>query len=149
MLECSGKKEAIEAGFHQLGRGGTLVLVGAGLEHPAFDPNRFVLNELHVVGSFVYDQDGFDRALELLASDGFPTDLLIEAEDVPLDRLSEALAGLAEGRLAGKVMVVPRLSGADRDGGRLMAHPYYPSGVPRFNHVAMSLPADLLDQDPP
>jgi hypothetical protein len=27
-----------------------------------------------------------------------------------------------------------------------MAHPYYPSGVPRFNHVAMSLPADQLDQ---
>ncbi|HUY65935.1 MAG TPA: hypothetical protein VMV06_03880 [Acidimicrobiales bacterium] len=27
-----------------------------------------------------------------------------------------------------------------------MAHPYYPTGNPRFNHVAMSLPADLLDQ---
>jgi threonine dehydrogenase-like Zn-dependent dehydrogenase len=117
VLECSGKKEAIEAGFHQLGRGGTLVLVGAGLEHPAFDPNRFVLNELHVVGSFVYDQGGFDRALELLATDGFPTDRLIEAEDVPLDRLSDALTGLAEGRLAGKVMVVPRLSGDGGAGG--------------------------------
>jgi threonine dehydrogenase-like Zn-dependent dehydrogenase len=87
------------------------VLVGAGLEHPAFDPNRFVLNELHVVGSFVYDQGGFERALDLLASDHFPTDTLIESEDVPLDRLSEALTGLAEGRLAGKVMVVPHLSG--------------------------------------
>jgi 2-desacetyl-2-hydroxyethyl bacteriochlorophyllide A dehydrogenase len=116
VLECSGKKAAIEAGFHQLRRGGTLVLVGAGLEHPAFDPNRFVLNELHVVGSFVYDLGGFERALELLASPGFPTDLLIEAEDVPLDRLSEALSGLAEGRLAGKVMVVPRLSGPSGEG---------------------------------
>jgi len=26
-----------------------------------------------------------------------------------------------------------------------MSHPYYPSGNPRFNHVAMSLPADALD----
>jgi len=25
-----------------------------------------------------------------------------------------------------------------------MPHPYYPAGNPRFNHVAMSLPADLL-----
>ena len=33
-----------------------------------------------------------------------------EADDVPLDRLSDALVGLAEGRYAGKVMVVPRLS---------------------------------------
>ncbi len=27
-----------------------------------------------------------------------------------------------------------------------MAHEYYPSGNPRFNHVAMSVPADLLDE---
>ena len=27
-----------------------------------------------------------------------------------------------------------------------MAHPYYPTGNPRFNHVAMSMPADLLDE---
>ena len=27
-----------------------------------------------------------------------------------------------------------------------MAHPYYPSGTPRLNHVAMSLAADQLDQ---
>ncbi|HXA32230.1 MAG TPA: zinc-binding dehydrogenase, partial [Acidimicrobiales bacterium] len=110
VLECSGKKSAMEAGFHQLRRGGTLALVGAGLEPPSFDPNRFVLNELQVVGSFVYDKGGFERALELLASDGFPTDLLIEADDVTLDQLSGALAGLAAGRYAGKVMVVPRLS---------------------------------------
>jgi len=25
-----------------------------------------------------------------------------------------------------------------------MAHPYYPSGNPRFNHVAMSVPSELL-----
>ncbi|HMD46291.1 MAG TPA: hypothetical protein VKG43_09035 [Acidimicrobiales bacterium] len=28
-----------------------------------------------------------------------------------------------------------------------MAHPYYPSGHPRFNHVAMSVPADLLGEE--
>ena len=27
-----------------------------------------------------------------------------------------------------------------------MTHPYYPSGNPRFNHVAMSMPAALLDE---
>ncbi len=27
-----------------------------------------------------------------------------------------------------------------------MAHPLYPSGTPRFNHVAMSVPADLLSE---
>jgi len=110
VLECSGRKEAMQAGFNQLRRGGTLALVGAGVEHPSFDPNRFILNELNVVGSFVYDEGGFEAALEMLATDGFPTDKLIEADDVTLDGLSEALAGLAEGRFAGKVMVVPRVS---------------------------------------
>ncbi len=110
VLECSGKKAAMEAGFHQLGRGGTLALVGAGIEHPKFDPNRFILNELSVTGSFIYDKGGFEQALGLLSSEGFPTELLIEAEDVPLDLISDALVGLAEGRYAGKVMVVPRLS---------------------------------------
>jgi hypothetical protein len=28
-----------------------------------------------------------------------------------------------------------------------MAHPFYAAGNPRFNHVAMSLPADLLAED--
>ena len=37
---------------------------------------------------------------------------------MPLDRLSEALTGLAEGRLAGKVMVVPRLSDGRAPGRR-------------------------------
>ncbi len=27
-----------------------------------------------------------------------------------------------------------------------MTHPYYPSGTPHFNHVALSMPADLLDE---
>jgi hypothetical protein len=27
----------------------------------------------------------------------------------------------------------------------MMAHPYYPTGNPRFNHVAMSLDAEMLD----
>ena len=85
-------------------------MAGAGLEPPTFDPNRFVLNELHVVGSFIYDHNGFERALDLLASAQFPSDLLIEADDVPLDRLSETLVGLADGHYAGKVMAVPQLS---------------------------------------
>lgn len=109
VLECSGKKVAIESGFNQLRRGGRLVMVGAGIEPPSFDPNRMILNELSVTGSFVYDADGFERALELLASGSVRTDLLIDPVDVSLDRLGDALAGLAEGRIAGKAMVVPTI----------------------------------------
>jgi len=111
VLECSGHKSAIESGFHQLRRGGVLVMVGAGIEHPTFDPNRMILNELTVCGSFIYDLDGFERALELLASGSFPNDLFIHPDEVPLDALGETLEALAQGRIAGKVMVAPGVRG--------------------------------------
>jgi (R,R)-butanediol dehydrogenase/meso-butanediol dehydrogenase/diacetyl reductase len=111
VLECSGKKAAMECGFHQLRRGGHLVLVGAGIEAPRLDPNRMILNELTVTGSFVYDADGFERALEMLGSGRLPVDVLIDPDDVSLDGLGEAMQSLAAGRIAGKVMVVPGRSG--------------------------------------
>ncbi len=107
VLECSGKAAAMEAGLAQLVRGGTLVLVGAGIEPPRFDPNRILLNELVITGAFNYDADGFDRALELLAAGSLPVDQLLEAQDVPLDGVLDAMRGLVDGTLAGKVLVRP------------------------------------------
>jgi 2-desacetyl-2-hydroxyethyl bacteriochlorophyllide A dehydrogenase len=106
-LECSGHRAAMESALGQLRRGGTLVLVGAGIHPPRFDPNRILLNELEIRGSFVYDTDGFDRALELLARPDFPTSVLLERDDVDLDGLYGALEDLAGGELAAKVLVVP------------------------------------------
>ena len=107
VLECSGKRAAMEAGLAQLVRGGTLVLVGAGIDPPRFDPNRILLNELVVTGAFNYDAGGFEEALALLASGDLPVDELLEPEVVRLDGLLDAMVGLAEGRVAGKVLVRP------------------------------------------
>ncbi len=106
-LECSGRADAMQAALSQLGKGGTLVLVGAGMKPPRFDPNRILLNELTITGAYVYDAGGFAAALDLLASGAVPADLLTEPDDVPLDGLVEALEDLAGGRRAGKVMIVP------------------------------------------
>ena len=107
VIETSGKRRAIEAGFQQLDRGGRLVMVGTGIDPPSFDPNRTIVLELSVCGSFVYDDDGFARALELLATDDFPVDALIDPAEFGLDGVSTAAAGLAAGTHAGKVMIVP------------------------------------------
>jgi threonine dehydrogenase-like Zn-dependent dehydrogenase len=107
VLECSGKAAAMVAGLAQLKRGGTLVLVGAGMESPTFDSNRILLNEVVITGSYTYDHDGFEQALDLLASGALPVDALLEPDLVPLDGLLEAMRGLADGRLAGKVLVRP------------------------------------------
>ena len=42
-LECSGNGRAQESALAQLKRAGTLVLVGAGMARPKFDPNRILL----------------------------------------------------------------------------------------------------------
>jgi L-iditol 2-dehydrogenase len=106
-LECSGHGAAMEGALAQLKRSGTLVLVGAGMTPPRLDNNRILLNELVITGAFVYDPDGFPRALELLASPDFPTDVLIESDDVPLEGLSEAVDRLVTGELAAKVLIAP------------------------------------------
>jgi threonine dehydrogenase-like Zn-dependent dehydrogenase len=106
-LECSGHAVAMEQCLGQLARTGRLVLVGAGIKPPRFDPNRILLNELVITGAFCYDADGFDRALELLASPTFPKDLLIEPEDVGLDGLLGAIERLGAGEIPAKVVVAP------------------------------------------
>ena len=106
-LECSGHAVAMEAALGQLKRAGTLVLVGAGIKPPKFDPNRILLNELVITGAFVYDDDGFPKALELLASGKLPLDVLVEADDVPLEGLLDAIDGLGRGEIPGKVLIAP------------------------------------------
>ncbi len=113
VFECSGRRDAMESGFQQLRRGGVLVLVGTGIDRPRFDPNRMILLELTVRGAFVYDADGFDRALEMLSSGTLPTDLLIDQAEYDLTGIAEAVDKLVRGEHSGKVMITP--GGADHD----------------------------------
>lgn len=106
-FECSGKAQAMEAALTQLGKAGTLVLVGTGMQPPHFDGNRILLNELVITGAYEYDVGGFPAALELLASGKLPVDTLVEADDVPLSGLLDAFERLARGEIAGKVLVRP------------------------------------------
>jgi 2-desacetyl-2-hydroxyethyl bacteriochlorophyllide A dehydrogenase len=115
-LECSGKAAAMEAALTQLVRGGTLVLVGAGIDPPRFDHNRILVNELVVTGSFEYDAGGVADAVRLLASGVLPVEELLEPTDVALPDLLCAMERLATGELAGKVLVTPNSGGKPPDG---------------------------------
>jgi (R,R)-butanediol dehydrogenase / meso-butanediol dehydrogenase / diacetyl reductase len=114
VIECSGQRAAMEGALSQLGRAGTLVLVGTGGAPPTFDQYRILLNELVVTGAFNYDADGFEQALDLLASGRMPVEHLIEPADAPLDDLLPAMKSLAAGELVAKVMIDPRTLGGDR-----------------------------------
>lgn len=111
VFETSGKRVAMEAGLAQLRKTGRLILVGAGIDPPHFDPNRILLNELVITGSYCYDSTGFEDAIELLASGRLPTQLLIDPHDVPLDGVLDAMRELASGHIAGKALVRPALDG--------------------------------------
>jgi 2-desacetyl-2-hydroxyethyl bacteriochlorophyllide A dehydrogenase len=106
-IECSGSPRAMEAALGRLRRGGTLVLVGAGIDPPQLDTNRILLNELVVTGAFEYGADGIAAALRLLGTGELPVDQLVEPVDVPLAGAVEAMEALAAGELAGKVLVAP------------------------------------------
>jgi len=106
-IECSGQPSAAEAALAQLGRMGTLVLSGTGMERPRLDSVRVILNELVVTGAYASDARDFASALELLASGRLRSNLLIAADDVALEGLQAAMEALVAGHIGGKVMVAP------------------------------------------
>jgi 2-desacetyl-2-hydroxyethyl bacteriochlorophyllide A dehydrogenase len=109
-FECSGHASAAEAALDQLDVAGTLVLVGTGRDLPRINHNRMIVLELTVLGAYNYDDAGFGPALDLLAGGQLPIDLLIEPDDVPLNGVGDAMARLAHGEIAGKVLVRPQVT---------------------------------------
>lgn len=107
VFEASGVRAAAESGLAQLKRAGTMMIVGTGLDFPRLDTNRVLLNELMVTGAFNYDENGFARALDLIASDTLPLDVLLERDVVGLDGMLDAMTRLRSGETPGKVLVRP------------------------------------------
>ena len=107
-VEASGNAWAMESALGALDRRGRMVHVGAGQHQPKLDFNRVLLNEVVITGSAECTRNDFEDSIDMLASGRMPTDALIEPTEVPLSGLQDAILGCAEGRLAGKVMVVPR-----------------------------------------
>jgi len=107
VFETSGARQAAQTGLTQLAGGGTMVIVGTGMDHPKLDTNRVILNELVVTGAYEYDPDGLTAALDLIASGALPMDVLIEPDPVDLDSILETMGRLRSGEVAGKVLVQP------------------------------------------
>jgi 2-desacetyl-2-hydroxyethyl bacteriochlorophyllide A dehydrogenase len=108
-FECSGRAAAVEAALDQLDRAGTFMFLGTGGETPRVNHNRVIILEQTLLGSYNYDDRGFEAALELIASGRLPLALLIEPDDVPLDAVGATMHRLGAGELAGKALVVPEV----------------------------------------
>lgn len=109
-FECSGRADAAQAALGQLDSAGTLVFVGTGAEPTPVNHNRMIILELEALGAFNYSAEGFQPAIDLLDSGALPVDRLIEAEDVSLVGLMDAMQRLSRGEIAAKVLVNPEVS---------------------------------------
>jgi threonine dehydrogenase-like Zn-dependent dehydrogenase len=109
VFECSGRADAAERALGQLGPAGTLVFVGTGAEPVRMNHNRMIVLELEALGAFNYSAEGFRPALDALAGDDLPLDLLIEEEEIGLAGLMEAMGRLARGEIPAKVLVNPEV----------------------------------------
>jgi 2-desacetyl-2-hydroxyethyl bacteriochlorophyllide A dehydrogenase len=108
-FECSGHASAAEAALDQLDFAGTLIFVGTGRDMPRVNHNRMIVLELTILGAYNYDAEGFQPALDLLASGLLPTDLLIEPDDILLGDVGATMHQLTLGEIAGKVLVRPEV----------------------------------------
>ena len=139
-FECSGRAEAAAQALGQLDRAGTLVFVGTGSDPAPVNQNRMIILELEALGAFNYSADGFRPALDLLDGGTIPVDLLVEADDVPLDGVMEAMEQLARGEIA--------VQGAREPGGDMTG-----DDEPRRSASASSImwpsavDASVLDED--
>jgi len=109
-FECSGHASAAEQALGQLDYAGTLVFVGTGSKPTRVNHNRMIILELEAVGTFNYSAEGFQPALDLLDRGAMPLDLLIEADDVPLSGVMDAMQRLSRGEIPAKVLVSPEVS---------------------------------------
>jgi len=107
VFECSGRAGAIEAALDQLDYAGTLAIVGTGFEPPKINQNRVIIFELEIVGAYNYDDDGFQTAVDLLASGTLPLEALVEPNDIPLHEVMDSMERLSRGEISSKVMVQP------------------------------------------
>ena len=94
----------------QLAHAGTLVIVGTGFQPPKLNQNRMIIFELEIIGAYNYNDDGFQPAVDLLASGTLPIESLIEPNDVGLGEVMISMERLSRGEISGKVMVRPGLS---------------------------------------
>jgi 2-desacetyl-2-hydroxyethyl bacteriochlorophyllide A dehydrogenase len=108
-IETTGVPAARVSGANSLAPGGTLGLVGLGDGVTTLNVLPIVAKELNVRGSYSYNDDDFQRSLELLASGAIRTDDMVTI--LPLTAGPAAFVDLVE-HPSGSVKVLLDLAGS-------------------------------------
>ena len=89
-LECSGSADSLPFLLRHLRRGGRLLLLGIYGDAPPVNFSDVMFRELTIQGSFLYEEDDFQTAVQLVRSGALRVDDLIRA--VPFSRAPEAFS---------------------------------------------------------
>lgn len=106
VIEASGAPQAFNGALEAVARRGTLVILSS--IQPSATPinlHRIMLKELCVLGSFQFNRE-FKEAIALVASGRIDLDKLISAR-YPVSQVGDALAFMAAGKAAGKILIEP------------------------------------------
>ena len=104
VFEVSGSQAGAEVMTQLAKVRGRIVVVAIFAAAPKVDLFQFFWRELKMCGVRVYEPVDYDRAIALAASDALPLNALI-TEHLPLDALPDALARLAAGTDAVKILI--------------------------------------------
>jgi alcohol dehydrogenase, propanol-preferring len=96
-------KEAYVDATRSLRKGGTIVVIGIPNALLRFNPDDVVTREIRIVGSSVGSRDDIRDVLAMAAAGK----IRCVTETLPLDDVNEALSRLREGRVRGRLVLVP------------------------------------------
>lgn len=111
VIEASGSPHAFNQALEAVRRKGKVAILST--IQPSATPinlHRIMLKEIAVSGSFQFNRE-FDEAIALIASGKIDLDKLIAAR-FPLSATADALAMMASGGAAGKILLLPEASAA-------------------------------------
>ena len=104
-VEVSGAEASLSSLVAEIGKGGTLLIVGVYGEKPRVDMSVVCEHELAVMGSMMYRHEDWEQAVRWIASGEVKTESLV-SKHFPFEQYAEAYAFIeAEGERSMKVMI--------------------------------------------
>ncbi len=106
IIDCTGSAACVGASLHKLAFGGQFLNFGVCKIDAAFEVNPFELYKKDAVyiSSFALNKSCMQKALDLLSSDRFNTDILIDSVQ-PLSEFENNIIKMVEGQSSGKIII--------------------------------------------
>ena len=106
IIDCTGSASCVAESINKLAFGGQFLNFGVCKMDAKFEVKPFDLYKKDAVyiSSFALNKSSMQKAIDLLSSDRFNTDILIDSIQ-PLSEIENCLHKMNEGKLSGKIII--------------------------------------------